>query len=79
MFSLVSFGGKLAKSRYLNRWLILIVDLFVSTVVTVLSLLLTYYVSNFRPEGKASISILLASFFFTACFYKGSENALLRK
>ena len=65
MFSLVSFGGKLAKSRYLNRWLILIVDLFVSTVVTVLSLLLTYYVSNFRPEGKTSISILLASFFFS--------------
>ena len=68
---------RLTKEKYLNRWIIFLIDLFLSVFSTVTSLALVSYILDWNYTDQIILTVFLASLFCsTASFlvcqtYKG--------
>ena len=77
---------RLTKEKYLNRWIIFLIDLFLSVFSTVTSLALVSYILDWNYTDQIILTVFLASLFCsTASFlvcqtYKGiiRHSALLK-
>ena len=53
---------RLTKEKYLNRWIIFLIDLFLSVFSTVTSLALVSYILDWNYTDQIILTVFLASF-----------------
>ena len=54
---------RLTKEKYLNRWIIFLIDLFLSVFSTVTSLALVSYILDWNYTDQIILTVFLASLF----------------
>ena len=54
---------RLTKEKYLNRWIIFLIDLFLSVFSTVTSLALVSYILDWNYNDQIILTVFLASLF----------------
>lgn len=58
---------RLTKEKYLNRWIIFLIDLFLSVFSTVTSLALVSYILDWNYTDQIILTVFLASLFCKPC------------